>query len=376
MKAFVTGATGLLGNNLVRALRAQGHGVRALVRSEVRAQELLAGTGAELVTGDMEDVAGFAGALAGCDVVFHTAAYFREYYTPGDHWPKLESVNVHGTVALAEAAYARGVRRMVHTSSAATVGLRPDRGAGDESTPPARIAAENLYLKSKVMAAQRLTALTGRVPLDVVQVLPGWMFGPWDAAPTSSGRFVLDLLARALPAIPPGGMNAVDARDVALGMIRAAERGSPGSMYILGGPFTTLAGVADALAQVTGLPAPAWRMPYVVARAYATASEALARITRGDTLVTVAAVRLMHAELRVSSNKALRELRWRYRPLIDTLRDEVDWYRTYGRLRGVYGETDDSDAHDRGRGAGRARVREVPAVPGGGEPGRRVPASS
>ena len=123
---------------------------------------------------------------------------------------------------------------------------------------------------------------------------------------------------------------------MAAGVRRNAGRGSPGSMYILGGPFTTLARVADTLAQVTGLPAPAWRMPYVVARAYATASEARARITRADTLVTVAAVRLMRVELRASSNKALRELRWRYRPLIDTLRYEVDWYRTRGRVRGMY----------------------------------------
>src|SRR5918994_6485261 len=114
MKAFVTGATGLLGNNLVRALRAEGHDVRALVRSDTKARQLLGDTGAELVLGDMEDVPGFAETLAGCDVVFHTAAYFREYYASGDHWPKLKAINVHGTLALAEAAHTRGVRRLIH----------------------------------------------------------------------------------------------------------------------------------------------------------------------------------------------------------------------------------------------------------------------
>ena len=335
MRAFVTGATGLLGNNLVRALRAEGHAVRALVRSEAKARELLAGTGAEVVAGDMEDVPGFADALAGCNVLFHTAAYFREYYGAGDHWPKLEAINVRGTLALAEAAHARGLRRMVHTSSAATIGLRPDGGAGDEDTPPAPIAAGNLYLTSKIVAARRLSATCELLGLDLVQVLPGWMFGPWDAAPTGSGRFVLDFLGRALPAVPPGGMNAVDARDVAAGMIRAAQRATAGSTYILGGPFTTLTGVADALAQVTGLRAPRWRMPYPAAWAYAKLAEAWARVTRRETLVTVAAVRMMHAELRVSSNKALRELRWRYRPLTETLRDEVAWYRTHGVPKAV-----------------------------------------
>ena len=86
MKVFVTGATGLLGGNLVRALRAEGHSVRALVRSKEKAQRHLADTGAELVVGDMEDVPGFAGALDGAEVLFHTAAYFREYYAAGNHW--------------------------------------------------------------------------------------------------------------------------------------------------------------------------------------------------------------------------------------------------------------------------------------------------
>ncbi len=330
MKAFVTGATGLLGNNLVRALRSQGHTVRALVRSEQKAQRLLAGVEFELVRGDMENVAAFAPALAGCDVVFHTAAYFREYYNVGDHWARLEAINVHGTLALAEAARAHGVRRMVHTSSSSTIGFRADGSAGDENTPPAPIAGVNLYFKSKVIADKRLRALAARVGLDVVHVMPGWMFGPWDAAPTASGRFVLDFLAGVLPAIPPGGMNAVDARDVAAGMIRAALYGRPGSSYILGGPFTSLAGVAETLAEVTGHPAPRMRISYRLALAYATFAEMWARIAGRPTLVTVAAVRAMQAQLRASSNKALRELGWQYRPLSETLRDEVDWYRSHG----------------------------------------------
>jgi dihydroflavonol-4-reductase len=125
-------------------------------------------------------------------------------------------------------------------------------------------------------------------------------------------------------------MNAVDARDVATGMIRAAVRGRAGSSYILGGPFTSLARVAETLAEVTGQPAPRMRISYRIALAYATVAETWARIADKPALVTVAAVRAMQAQLRVSSNKALRELGWRYRPLSDTLRDEVDWYRSHG----------------------------------------------
>jgi dihydroflavonol-4-reductase len=330
MKAFVTGGTGLLGNNLVRALRAEGHAVAALVRSEPKARKLLGGTGAKLVQGDMENVAAFADELTGCDVVFHTAAYFREYYSAGDHWPKLEAINVHGTLALAEAARVRGVQRVVSTNSSGTIGFGPDGSPGNEDTPPAPIARDNLYFRSKILGSDRLRELATRTGLEAVEILPGWMFGPWDAAPTASGRIVLDFLAGRLPPIPPGGLNAVDARDVAAGMIHAAEHGRPGGRYILAGGFVTMADVAHDLAEITGRPAPRAKVPYPVALAYAAVAQAWAGITGGETLVTTAGVRMMNASLQVTSAQAERELGWHPRPLGETLRDEVAWFREHG----------------------------------------------
>src|SRR5262245_22362257 len=99
-RAFVTGATGLLGNNLVRALLARGFEVRGLVRSLEKGRALLGDTSVRLVQGDMLDVAGFASAIDGCDYVFHTAAYFRETFGPGRHDAMLRAVNVDGTMAL------------------------------------------------------------------------------------------------------------------------------------------------------------------------------------------------------------------------------------------------------------------------------------
>src|SRR5229473_5460742 len=330
MKMFVTGATGLLGSNLVRALRAEGHSVRALVRSKEKAQRQLGDTGVGLVVGDIEDVPGFVDALGGAEVVFHTAAYFREYYAAGDHWPKLEAINIRGTLALAEAARARGVKRLVDTSSSGTIGLKPDGSPGDEETPPAPLAMGNLYFKSKVLAAEQLRALAARTGLDVVHVLPGWMFGPSDAAPTGSGQLVLDFLAGKLPAIPPGGTSVVDARDVAVGMIRAAERGRAGEKFILSGDFVTLADVIRMLEQVTGRSGPGVRIPYPVAFAYAAVSETWAKLTGGKTLVSLKGVRMMQARLAVTSAKAERELGWKHRPFRETLADEVTWYRDQG----------------------------------------------
>lgn len=328
LRAFVTGATGLLGNNLVRALVAEGHGVRALARSAKKAQRLLGDAGAEIVQGDMENVAAFAGVLEGCDVIFHTAACFREYYSAGEHWSKLEAINVRGTLALAEAAHARGVRRFVETNSAGTIGLRADGSAGDEDTPPSPLIADNLYVKSKILAGQRLSEYAARSGLEVVQVMPGWMFGPWDAAPTDSGRLVLGFLDRTMPGIPPGGMNVVDARDVAAGMIRAAGHARDGARYLLAGPFRTVAEIFDALAQVTGQPAPKLRIPYPVALSYAAIVQTWAQLTGGDTLASVVGVRMLQAKLRVTAAKAEADLKWRPRPFDETLRDEVAWYRS------------------------------------------------
>lgn len=120
--ALVTGATGLLGNNLVRALLAQGVRVKALVRSHAKGlQQFQNLPGVELVQGDLGDVGSFAAALRGCDVVFHTAAFFRENYKGGSHWDELQRINVDGTRRLLEQAYAAGVRRFVQTPSIAVL---------------------------------------------------------------------------------------------------------------------------------------------------------------------------------------------------------------------------------------------------------------
>src|SRR4030088_373226 len=118
MRAFVTGSTGLLGNNLVRILHQAGHEVWALARSKEKARRELGDTAAHIVVGDVRNVAEFANDLRGVDVVFHTAAYFREYYSPGDHSNAVELTNVRGAMDLAQAAHAMGVRKMIHTSSA------------------------------------------------------------------------------------------------------------------------------------------------------------------------------------------------------------------------------------------------------------------
>lgn len=329
MQAFVTGATGLLGNNLVRELVAQGHAVKALVRDRGKAARLFGDLPVTLVEGDMCAVEEFAPELEGCDALFHTAAYFREYYQPGDHWPLLEQINVRGTVELLAAAEARGVRKAVYVSSSGIVGMKPDGSPGDETTPPGPIATENLYFRSKVLAEAAVFEFLKTHHLPVVLVLPGWMFGPGDAAPTSAGQLVLDYLNRRLPVIFDGGTTVADARDVAAAMVSAWERGRNGQRYIVSGRYASLEQIFGTLERLTGVPAPRRRAPVALLLALASVSDAVARLTRTRSLIPRAGIRTLQGGDRSDSSRAIRELGATFRPLEATLRDEVAWFQKH-----------------------------------------------
>lgn len=326
MQVLVTGGTGLLGNNLVRALRAKGHDVKALVRSKKKAEALLAGTGAEIVVGDMRDVASFASALDGVDAVAHTAAYFREYYTPGDHAASLEDINIKGTLALLAAADERGVRRFVETSSSGTVGQAPNGGESNEDTPATEGQLANLYFKSKVDGDRRINAFVPKSGMTIATVLPGWMFGPGDAGPTGAGKLIMDAVSGKVPGVPPGGTCIVDARDVASAMVTMLERDVAGERFIVAGRYHTLRDVLDAAMDAAGKKRISLSLPSWLALGMAHVSEAWARITNGVPTVPLEGVRTMLLDIRPSSARAERELGATFRPIEETIRDVVAWY--------------------------------------------------
>lgn len=331
--AFVTGATGLLGSNLTRELVARGWKVRALVRSPEKAQKILGDVELELVTEDLVNVSRYAEALEGVDTVFHTAAYFREYYQPGNEWEKMRQINVDATMELVQEAEKRGVRRFVHTSSSGVIETRTTDGeSADESAPFSSFAEENLYFKTKVLVEQEIAGFLERSKLDVVLVLPGWMMGPGDAGPTSAGQLILDLMEGKLPGVINGGTSAVDARDVAKAMIAAADKGARGERYLVAGRLTTLVEIARTLEEVTGTPMPKRVIPRPVAMIIAHLSDFTARITGGVSKMPVAGIKTLSERVSLSSEKAKRELGATFRPLSETLGDAVAWYRAHGYL--------------------------------------------
>ncbi|MBC7941846.1 MAG: SDR family oxidoreductase [Chitinophagaceae bacterium] len=328
--AFVTGSTGLLGNNLVRALVARGVSVRALARSPDKARRQFAGlAGVHVVQGDMAEVARFAPALSGCDVLFHTAAFFRESYTGGSHRKALLKTNVVSWRTLLEQAFNHGIRRVVNTSSIGVLDGPPGRPI-DESMVRAATDADDYYF-SKMKADEVLLAFLASHPeLWAVMVLPGWMHGPGDAGPTSAGQFTLDYLAGRLPGVMQGSVSFVDARDVAQALIAAGERGRRGERYLAAGRHITLKDLLAEYEKVTGLPAPTRAVPSWLLWALALASEGFARLTRRPVLLSLATVRLMRREAgrtHFDQAKSGRELGLQLRPIGQTLADEVAWFR-------------------------------------------------
>lgn len=333
--AFVTGSTGLLGNNLVRALVARDCQVKALARNADKARQQFADLPqVEVVTGDMEDVPAFATKIAGCDVVFHVAAYFRDGYKGGRHWPELKRVNVDGTAALLRATYAAGVRRYVQTSSIAVLDGPP--GTVVHESCDRDIANADDYYRSKILADREVFAFLDNHPdFHANFVLPGWMWGPADIGPTSAGQVALDVALGRLPGIVPGSFSLVDARDVAEAQIGAATSGRRGERYLAAGRHITMGELVPLIGRVAQVKTPTRKIPFPALYTIAAAQEVYARLTGKPILLSLANVRLMRREAGRSHfdhSKSKRELALQFRPMEETIRDTIAWYRRNGWL--------------------------------------------
>ncbi|HKC01622.1 MAG TPA: hopanoid-associated sugar epimerase [Terriglobales bacterium] len=345
MLAFVTGATGFLGSHVARVLAEQGAELRLLVRptSDLRNIDDLKG---DRVVGDLRDAGSISKVLSGCDVVFHVAAEYRLWVRdPGEMYRS----NVEGTRSLLEAARKQGVRRVVYTSSVATMGFTSNHAAAelrsawtgegarphtstvaDEESPVSLADMIGHYKRSKFMAEQVAVA-AARSGVDVVIVNPTTPVGERDIKPTPTGRIVLDFLKRKFPAYVETGLNLVDATECARGHVQALEKGRAGERYILGGENLTLKQILDRLAAITGLKSPTLKLPYVFALATGVVDEMVTgRLLGREPRATIDAVRMGRKMMFVSSAKAGRELGWRTVPVDGALRRSVDWFRGNG----------------------------------------------
>jgi dihydroflavonol-4-reductase len=329
LKAFVTGATGFLGSHVARVLAEQGAELRLLVRptSDLRN---IADLNADRVTGDLRDAASIEKALAGCDIAFHVAADYRLWVRDPD---EMYRSNVEGTRLLLEAARKHGVRRIVYTSSVATMGFISGlnhNNVADEDSPVGVADMIGHYKRSKFMAEQ-VAFEAAKSEVDVVIVNPTTPIGERDIKPTPTGRIVVDFLKRKFPAYVETGLNLVDATECARGHVHALEKGRRGERYILGGENLTLKQILDRLAAITGLKSPTVKLPYVFAFATGVVDEMITgRLLGREPRATIDAVRMGRKMMFVSSAKAERELGWRTVPVDGALRRSVEWFRANG----------------------------------------------
>ena len=326
MLAFVTGSTGFLGSHVARVLAEQGANLRLLVRANSNTKNI-ADLKAELVTGDLRDPSSFEKALAGCDAVFHVAADYRLWVRDPD---EMYRANVEGTRAILEAARKGNVRRVVYTSSVATMGFTATGAPADENSPVSLANMIGPYKRSKFMAEQ-VAIEAARNGIDVVIVNPTTPIGERDIKPTPTGRIVVDFLKKKFPAYVDTGLNLVDATECARGHIAALEKGRRGERYILGGENLTLKQILDKLAAITGLPSPTIRVPYFMALATGVVDEIVTGRIRGrEPRATIDAVRMGRKKMFVVSSKAERELGWKIMPVDGALRRAAEWFRANG----------------------------------------------
>src|SRR5579859_1985457 len=326
MNVFVTGATGFVGSHVARAFAEQGARLRLLVRATSRLDNL-EGIAADTVVGDLRAPESFRSALEDCDVLVHVAADYRLWVRDPQ---AMYAANVDGTRDLLALAREVGIRKVVYTSSVATMGFRSDGTIVDEETPVSIDDMIGHYKRSKFLAEQEAIAAARRGQ-QVMILNPTTPIGANDIKPTPTGQIVVDFLNRRFPAYVDTGLNLVDVTEVARMHVAALDKARPGERYILGGENLSLKQILDKMSAITGLPSPTLKVPHPVAMAFAFFDETITGRLRGkEPRATVEAVRMGKKKMFASSAKAERELGFRVVPVYAALRAAIDWFRAHG----------------------------------------------
>ena len=329
MTALVTGATGFIGSAVTRRLLARGESVRVLARAGDDRRNL-DGLDVEIVEGDLRDHVARGRAVRGITSLYHVAADYR-LWVPD---PKpMFATNVAATTDLLRAAAGAGARRLVYTSSVATLGIPQDGSLATEDSAVAFSDMIGPYKQSKYLAEDAVQALVKDEKLPIVTVNPTAPVGPCDVKPTPTGRTVVEAAAGRMPVFVDTGLNLAHVDDIADGHLLAHDRGKVGERYILGGENLTLLQILQRIAALTGGKAATIRLPHGVLLPLAYLVEFAAKIFgTGEPFVTIDGVKLARKRMFFTHAKAARDLGYTARPVDDALIDAIDWFRYQGVL--------------------------------------------
>lgn len=318
----VTGATGHIGNALVRELVAGGVKVRALVLPSDPVKSI-EGLGIELAYGDVRDYRSLVRAFKGADVVYHLAGIVA---IGSGKKRLLREVNVQGTKNVSDACLDLGVPRLVYVSSIHAF-KEPPMGTPILETKDfdARKVSGG-YAKSKAEATKYVLGLTVK-GLDAVVVHPTGVIGPYEYGLSHMGQLFVDFMRSRLFAVIDGAYDFVDVRDVAKGIVLAAKYGRKGENYILSGEHVTIKNMMQVLQDETGIKAPKRVIPTWFAYITGAFAELYYMAMRQKPLFTSYSVATLSSNSLTSCNKANKELGYSPRPFRDTVRDTVAWLR-------------------------------------------------
>ena len=326
MIVAVTGPTGHIGANLVRALLNKGYKVRALVHNN---QQALEGLNVEIIKGDVSDLYSLTKAFTGAEIVYHLAANIS---LSMNNWPEVEAVNVTGTRNVVEACLSSGVHRMVHFSSIHAMIQEPLNQILDERRPLVDSKDCPPYDRSK--AAGEMQVREGiEQGLDAVILNPTSVIGPYDYQLSHMGEVFLALAQGKLPALVEGGFDWVDVRDVVNAALIAVEKAPLGAKYMLSGHYATVCELAEITENLLGVPAPRFVCPTWLARTGAPVVTSFNQLTRNRQLFTAVSIHaLTHCNTHISHERASLELGYNPRPLRETLKDIYSWFQKSGKL--------------------------------------------
>jgi nucleoside-diphosphate-sugar epimerase len=318
MKAFVTGGSGFVGQHVVRKLVERGYDVHALVRSKASA-DIVEALGATVVPGDITDVESMREGMAGSDVVFHIAGWYK---IGASDWTEAEVINVSGTRKVLRLAHQSGVPKIVYTSTVTAFGDTKGQLVDESFYQGGPFLTE--YDRTKWLAHYKVALPLIEKGAPIIIVMPGGIFGPGD---TSAIGEMMRLFYRGLPVVPGPSTTLTYAHveDVAEGHILAAEQGKIGESYILAGPAIPLGEMIDYWAYLLGRRAPLIRIPAGGLRPFAPLLSSANNLLPLPGIFSGEATRSLGVTYMARSDKARRELGWQTRPLQTGMLETFQW---------------------------------------------------
>ena len=332
MKTLITGAAGFVGAAVLRELLKKGHKVKALVRQS-SVLDNLKNLDVEIVQGDLKDRDSLKRCIKDCKYLFHVAADYRLWV------PRPQEIyqnNVVGTENLMEEALNSEIEKIVYTSSVAVLGKPINGDIANENTPVNVSQMIGHYKKSKFLAEEKVKELYKTRKLPVVIVNPAAPVGPRDIKPTPTGKMVLDAAMKKIPAYLDTGLNIVHVDDVAKGHMQAFNKGKLGERYILGGENLTLKEMLEIISILCGNKPPKIRLPRKPLYPIGYVFEIFARLFNiKNPMLTVDMIRMAEKKMFFSSEKAKKELNYKYKSAKNALKDAIQWFIDNGYCRNV-----------------------------------------